>query len=642
MTTYVIDATNPAPPRQGDAGLFLRNGDSLVLLESGEILGMGYGDAVYGDGNNLITVAGRLHSNNWGGIVTQGRVTITATGEVSTGSSWGYFGIVLNEGGPNYLNNAGSVLGGVLFYSGHNELINSGLISKGITCGISASGSPSFSLQNTGTITGDDRYAVWGETDAPNTIINSGSIVGNISLGQDNDFYDGRGGHLQGEIALGAGEDIAFGGDGADSFFLGMFIEGVESGSGQGTDFIDGGSGSDTLRFYDSVTVDLRMKGSQLLKQGTWATLRGIENLAGGRFNDDFSGNDTQNVLSGNAGNDKLAGYGDDDRLVGGIGNDVLSGGDGTDIAVFAASFSSYDIVRQADGSCTVTDRRRDSADNEGTDTLTGIEYLQFADRTIAVATNSAPTSVSLSSTLVDGDAPVGTLIAILSGVDPDGDALGYSLVSNPGNHFRIHGNKLLVDRAFTDRDADISITVRASDPHGASIDRTFVIEVDPDVISIPPGEVPEVIDDPAIAPATITSLTLTGGRKADVLVGGDGDDLLNGGLGIDKLTGGGGADVFAFSTKLGKTNVDIVTDFREGDVIQLSKAVFGKIGTGALKDGALRFGKTALDKDDRILIDRKSGDAFYDADGSGTKYAAVKFATFKKAHLDAGDFLIV
>ncbi|MBZ6076137.1 hypothetical protein [Microvirga puerhi] len=42
--------------------------------------------------------------------------------------------------------------------------------------------------------------------------------------------------------------------------------------------------------------------------------------------------------------------------------------------------------------------------------------------------------------------------------------------------------SELVIGSGFVDR----TITVCASDPQGASIDRTFIIEVDPDVISIP------------------------------------------------------------------------------------------------------------------------------------------------------------
>jgi Ca2+-binding RTX toxin-like protein len=280
---------------------------------------------------------------------------------------------------------------------------------------------------------------------------------------------------------------------------------------------------------------------------------------------------------------------------------------------------------------------------SDGRDILTGVEYLKFADRTIALTapSNAAPTSITISNTIIDNDTPVGAVVGQLSGVDPNGDVLGYSLVTNPGGHFRIHGDKLLVDRAFTQDDEDFEIVVRVSDPHGASIDRTLTIHVTSEVISIPPGETPteiEQISGQSAAPA----LTLKGGRKADVLVGGDGNDQLNGGLGRDKLTGGDGADVFVFSTAL-KNNLDRITDFEAADTMRLSKAVFTKLHKGSLAKDAFRIGKEAQDSSDRIIFNAKTGALFYDADGSGSEHAAVKFAQLKaKAALTEADFLVL
>jgi Ca2+-binding RTX toxin-like protein len=236
----------------------------------------------------------------------------------------------------------------------------------------------------------------------------------------------------------------------------------------------------------------------------------------------------------------------------------------------------------------------------------------------------------------------VGTLVARLSGVDPDGDALGYSLVSNPGNHFRIQGDKLIVDRAFTDRSADIDITVRVSDPHGASIDQSFTINVDPDVIRVDdPIIVIHLAETPVAAAA---SLTLKGGNRADRLVGGDGDDRLNGGLGKDSLTGKAGDDTFIFGAKLGVKNVDHVRDFSHADdQFQLAAKIFSEIDRGVLNRSAFVIGSKALAADDRIIYNAKTGALFYDADGSGIEHAAIKFAQVKAgALLKAGDFFVV
>jgi Ca2+-binding RTX toxin-like protein len=62
---------------------------------------------------------------------------------------------------------------------------------------------------------------------------------------------------------------------------------------------------------------------------------------------------------------------------VGGADNDTLIGGAGTDTAVFSGNRSAYTL--SAGATLTVTSA------TEGTDTLIGIERLQFADVTISV-----------------------------------------------------------------------------------------------------------------------------------------------------------------------------------------------------------------------------------------------------------------
>lgn len=61
---------------------------------------------------------------------------------------------------------------------------------------------------------------------------------------------------------------------------------------------------------------------------------------------------------------------------------------------------------------------------------------------------------------------------------------------------------------------------------------------------------------------------TIYGGIGNDVLNGGAGNDRLEGGAGADTLTGGTGNDTFAFNNiEIG----DLITDFRTGDMIDLS-----------------------------------------------------------------------
>ena len=89
------------------------------------------------------------------------------------------------------------------------------------------------------------------------------------------------------------------------------------------------------------------------------------------------NGNDT---LTGTAGVDTLDGLLGNDVLRGNAGNDSIAGGGGIDIAVFGGMRSQYGVTK---GALTTTVADQSSAD--GTDTLTAVERLQFADVNVAL-----------------------------------------------------------------------------------------------------------------------------------------------------------------------------------------------------------------------------------------------------------------
>ncbi|MCD2181819.1 MJ1477/TM1410 family putative glycoside hydrolase [Rhizobium sp. GN54] len=135
---------------------------------------------------------------------------------------------------------------------------------------------------------------------------------------------------------------------------------------------------------------------------------------------------------------------------------------------------------------------------------------------------------------------------------------------------------------------------------------------------------------------------TLSGGSGADTLLGGGGDDRLKGGSGKDSLAGGSGRDQFVFDTKPGKGNVDRIADFDVSqDRILLDDDVFAALKTGQLARSAFAVGAEAQDAGDRVFYHSRSGDLFYDADGSG-RGDAVRFARLEAGlDLTAADFLI-
>jgi len=81
-----------------------------------------------------------------------------------------------------------------------------------------------------------------------------------------------------------------------------------------------------------------------------------------------LTGNAYDNVLTGNAG---------DNILRGGRGDDLLVGGNGDDTAVFSGASTDYAVTKN-EGFVTLSDKR---LNRDGTDSLAGIEFLQFSDR---------------------------------------------------------------------------------------------------------------------------------------------------------------------------------------------------------------------------------------------------------------------
>jgi len=95
--------------------------------------------------------------------------------------------------------------------------------------------------------------------------------------------------------------------------------------------------------------------------------------------------------ISGLAGHDTIFGLQGNDTLTGGAGNDSLGGGDGTDTAIYNGPRSNFNVTKITTG-YTVTDK----TGIEGTDTLTEIEKITFADMTISLEGTPTPITPTL------------------------------------------------------------------------------------------------------------------------------------------------------------------------------------------------------------------------------------------------------
>ena len=110
-----------------------------------------------------------------------------------------------------------------------------------------------------------------------------------------------------------------------------------------------------------------------------------VENAFSGKGADKLVGNASDNLLDAGAGNDVLQG---------GLGDDTLIGGTGSDTAVYEGNQGEYSISWDASTeTITVVDTKTTNGD-EGTDTLTGIERIVFADSELSLSEqvgNNAP-----------------------------------------------------------------------------------------------------------------------------------------------------------------------------------------------------------------------------------------------------------
>lgn len=128
-----------------------------------------------------------------------------------------------------------------------------------------------------------------------------------------------------------------------------------------------------------------------------------------------------------------------------------------------------------------------------------------------------------------------------------------------------------------------------------------------------------------------VNNVVFTGSTVDNAISGSAGNDTLDGGLGNDTLTGGSGADIFKFTSKIGSTNVDTLTDFSvDSDTIQLSKKIFTSLSKGFSAENFVN-GTAAVDTNDYLIYDQTTGALYYDADGSGTKSQAIKIVAISE-----------
>jgi Ca2+-binding RTX toxin-like protein len=236
-------------------------------------------------------------------------------------------------------------------------------------------------VNNAGQISSSGGIAIRSVGFQNDTVINSGQIIGVISLSGGDDKVTNfaivggamKSGTITGTIDLGVGNDKFFGGNNAETVTDndGADIVNLNGGNdtylatggiaADGNDIVRGGAGIDT---YDAsaATHDVRinldtvahdLNGFLLVAANTAIgpaisgfakdSIFGFENASGGGGNDVIYGTAGANVLSGGAGGvNNLLGFGGNDTLIGGSGTDALFGGAGKDQLTGGAGQDSF------------------------------------------------------------------------------------------------------------------------------------------------------------------------------------------------------------------------------------------------------------------------------------------------------------
>lgn len=253
------------------------------------------------------------------------------------------------------------------------------------------------------------------------------------------------------------------------------------------------------------------------------------------------------------------------------IVREIRQGSAGVDVAVYSGSQANYTVVRNVDGSLTVTDNRPlvgGLLANDGTDTLWGIEVLRFADGDVAAP--SPPGAATGLPGISDNTPTEGTPITATTAAISDPNGLGafsytWEMSANNGLTWTVVGTN---SPTYTPSQLQVGRILRVQ---VSFIDGSGNRE---NLVSNPTGVVGDLYVGTAAnnlfngtagddrAQGMAGNDTLNGGLGDDILEGGAGNDTLNGGAGNDQMLGGAGNDTYVVDALL-----DVVSEVLGGGI---------------------------------------------------------------------------
>lgn len=370
-------------------------------------------------------------------------------------------------------------------------------------------------------------------------------------------------------VSARSGEILFFQNDAASQFLL----------NSAGNDVLVGSVAlHDTVSYAsaNAVTVSLAIATQQNTGGAGLDTLTNIENLVGGNFNDDLTGNFKKNVLNGGEGDDILRGGTGIDTMIGGIGNDVF------------IVTETGDLVREFV--------------NEGTDQVnSSVSYILplNVEKLLFTGTSAVNGTGNELDNIMTGNSAANQLIGN-GGHDTINGGQGADTMSG-GAGF----DNYTVDNVG---DTVVENFNAGTDKISSAVTYTLPLNVE-NLQLTGTGTINGTGNN--------LSNTISGNSANNQLNGSDGNDILNGGFGGDNLAGGLGQDIFRF-TNLGV--IDTIADYNViNDTIELENSVFTALNTqGVLAPGQFRIGAAAADANDFVIYNSTTGVLMYDANGNG------------------------
>jgi Ca2+-binding RTX toxin-like protein len=453
--------------------------------------------------------------------------------------------------------------------------------------------------------------AVAGSSGA-DSVINDGTIVGNVDLGGGDDSFDGHAGTLSGGVYGFDGDDQLTGGAGSDSLDGGAGDDLIDGGAGG--DSMTGGTGNDVFYVDDSGDVVTENPGEGTADE-VRTTLSGyvladnVEKLTWtGAGGGDLRGNGLDNVLTGGAGPDFF-------HLQDG-GNDIVNLGGGNDAAYFGAAYTAGDSVDGGAGSDQVA-LQGDYSGGVTLGTLAGVETLVAMTHSDTRFGGGSASPYSYNIVSPDSTVAAGTQLMVNASTLEAGENLTFDGSAETNGSFFIYGGKGVdtltggsgADVFFFAEDGRFSATDHVDGGAGAdamvlrgnyslTLSGTSIVNVETVVLNsgsdarfyaagTPFSYDITTADDTVAAGQTMTfnggqlsaaetlhfdgsletngNFRLFGGSANDVIKGGAGNDLIYGGLGADRLTGGAGIDIYQYKAAAESTGTgyDTITGFR-------------------------------------------------------------------------------